>query len=106
MTEKVSLQDLRRLLEKRPRLPNPFDYEFDTEETLEWFREFVEAFNQFEKRLKTLLKKNSTFPEMVITNALCCARFPNCQGCKEKCAIERWIKLEDLEKVLGKKSPV
>jgi len=62
--KKVSLKDLRELLEKRPRLPNPFDYEFDTEETLEWFREFVEAFNKFEKyHLKSLRKMMYSRPD-------------------------------------------
>jgi len=59
-----------------------------------------DIFNEILSRLK---QKAKTFPQMLETNNSSCAGFPmHCLECKELCATELWVRLEDVKKELKK----
>jgi len=55
----------------------------------------------FDKIKSKLKQKAKTFPQMLEANNSSCAGFPmHCLECKELCATELWVKLEEVLKIL------
>ena len=51
--------------------------------------------------INRLKQKAKTFPQMLKTNSLCCIEFPMCcSECKELCATEQWVRLEDVKEAI------